>query len=220
MIHLVLLMLVFYSWKKMPSFEEEKIQENISVKLCCVVEKKPEVKVMQKPTPLRKEEIKKVVPKEVVKKVIVIKKEVPQLVAPVVKEKVELVLEQKKEEVQEAVKESQATEAESDQKEIPHAKEVTIAQEYVNEHIKRLVRLLQENLYYPRSARKRGIEGSVTVRFVLKKDATVDSIEVLSSNSEILSRAAVQTIENLSGKFPRPKEELVLNVPIKYDLKR
>lgn len=186
----------------MPSFEEEKIQENISVKLCCVVEKKSEVKVMQKPTPLRKEEI---------------KKEIPQLVAPVVKEKVELVQEQKKEEVQETVEELQTAEAEPEQ--IPHAKEVTIAQAYVNEHIKRLVRLLQENLYYPRSARKRGIEGSVTVRFVLKKDATVHSIEVLSSNSEILSRAAVKTIQNLSGKFPKPKEELTLSVPILYDLK-
>lgn len=211
----------------MPPFEEEKIQENVCVKLSCVVEKKPEVKVVQKPTPLPKKEIKKAVPKEV----IVVKKELPRLSVPV--EEVEILqeLEKEKEEVEkaEAVEESQATktdlqkvaatEAESEQKENPHAKEVIIAQEYVNEHLKQLVRLLQENLYYPRSARRRGIEGSVTVRFVLKKDATVHSIEVLLSSSETLSRAAVKTIENLSGKFPKPQKELSLSVPIKYDLK-
>jgi protein TonB len=82
------------------------------------------------------------------------------------------------------------------------------------------VQLLQENLYYPRRARKRGIIGEVLVKFKLSMDAKVYSIEVLSSKSDILSRAAIKTIEDLSGKFPKPNKELTLNVPINYTLTR
>ncbi len=225
-IHIIILILLFYTWKKIPSFEDEKIQENMYVKLCCVVEKKPQTKVAPITKPVPKKEIKKVIPKE--KKIV----KTAHLAIPVLKEKTksqeetieekitEPEIVQKKEKVQrtKADKQKVATQVQSTQEESPHAKEVRIAEEYVNEHIKRLVKLLQDNLYYPRSARKRGIEGSVVVKFILSPDATAYSIEVISSNSEILSRAAIQTIKNLSGKFPKPKEKLVLNVPIKYDL--
>ena len=91
---------------------------------------------------------------------------------------------------------------------------------YVNQHLQEIARLLQENLYYPRRARKRGIEGKVTVRFTLKKSAEVVSIEVISSNNEILSRGAIKTLQNLSGQFPNPDEKLILTVPISYRLNR
>lgn len=210
----------------MPSFENEKNEKNVCVKLCSVVEKMQEVKVVEKPKAVPKKEIKKVVQKELT----AVKKEVPRLVVPVVEEEIEIPKETKEEiEEIEVVEELQVTQtdvqkvttqAQSIQEENPHAKEVRIAEQYINEHMKQLVKLLQENLYYPRSARKRGVEGSVVVKFILRKDATACCIEVISSNSAILSRAAVQTIENLSGKFPIPTKELVLNVPILYDLKR
>jgi len=89
---------------------------------------------------------------------------------------------------------------------------------YVNLHLKEIAKLLEENLYYPRRARKRGIEGEVRVKFTLKKDAAVENIEILSSNNEILSRGARKTVENLSGLFPKPTEDLTLIVPIHYFL--
>lgn len=81
-----------------------------------------------------------------------------------------------------------------------------------------IVALLQEHLHYPRSARQKGITGVVKVRFTLHTDASVDAIEVLASSHEILSRAAVKTIEDLSTLFPKPTKQTVLVIPIHYTL--
>ena len=91
-------------------------------------------------------------------------------------------------------------------------------EEYMNENLEKIVVLLQENLYYPRRARKRALQGEVIVLFTLSKDAKVAKVDIISSPSEILSRGAIKTIENLSYKFPKPKEELELRVPITYSL--
>lgn len=91
-------------------------------------------------------------------------------------------------------------------------------EQYLKENLTKISALIKENLYYPRTARKRGIEGSVTVRFILHEDATVTQITTISSSSGILTRAAIKTIAELSGKFPKPSKELMLSVPITYSL--
>jgi protein TonB len=96
--------------------------------------------------------------------------------------------------------------------------EVKEEDEYLQEHLALITKLLEENLYYPRSARKRAITGDVVVKFKLMTDATVAYINVMKSPSEVLSRGAVQTIENVSAKFPKPKKDLILEVPISYKL--
>lgn len=102
------------------------------------------------------------------------------------------------------------------------SKEITkvdFIKQYLDENKDLIVKLLKENLYYPRSAVKRGIIGEVVVKFTLTKDSLVHSLETISSKSDILSRGALKTISNLSGKFPAPKEEITLIVPINYALK-
>ncbi|WP_457750404.1 energy transducer TonB [Sulfurimonas sp.] len=91
-------------------------------------------------------------------------------------------------------------------------------EQYLTENLTKISELIKENLYYPRTARKRGIEGSVIVRFILHTDATVTQITTISSSSGILTRAAIKTIAELSGKFPKPSTELTLSVPITYSL--
>jgi len=91
---------------------------------------------------------------------------------------------------------------------------------YIDQHLSKIVELLQENLYYPRRARKRGIEGKVTVRFTLEKNAEVKNIKIITADKDILARGAVRTLENLSGEFPKPDEKLILTVPINYYLSR
>jgi len=95
-----------------------------------------------------------------------------------------------------------------------------IKQEFIDKYMLKIEQLLKDNLYYPRSARKRGIEGRVLVHFILHKDATVTNTSAISSNSAILSRAAIKTINELSGKFPKPSEQMTLDVPINYSLVR
>ncbi len=100
----------------------------------------------------------------------------------------------------------------------PPAEEMTPEDAYIKAHISEIMALLRKNLYYPRMARKRGIEGKVLVRFELLQNGEIRNIEVVESERDILARAAVTTIERLEGKFPLPDETLVLNVPIMYQL--
>jgi protein TonB len=107
--------------------------------------------------------------------------------------------------------------------EAPIAREVAQAhqsyeQTYVQNHLAVIASLLQEHLYYPRIARQRGLSGEVMVAFEVLPNGEADRIEVLEGSHIILNRAAVQTIESLSGKFPKPKERLTLHVPIRYQL--
>ena len=213
-IHSLLLVAFIYTYKYVSSLSSKKDDEKMCLKLTCVVEKHIE-HVKEKPV------AKKIIPKTVKPKVKkpkkeVVKKIIPKpLTVPVVKEIIEpevepeVVYVEKEEEISEVL----PVESQEEQ-------EVAQEEQYMDENIKKIVRLLSENLYYPRSARKRGVVGEVIVKFCLAKDATVSSIEIVSSKSDILSRAAKKTIEDLSGEFPKPNEELVLHVPIIYELKR
>ena len=202
-IHTIVAIVLFYTYKTIVSFEDNKSQK-VELKLCCIVEKKDLEKPVEKPSkilkpiPIKPKIIKKSVPlKEIVKK--------EEPVVEDIKTKEKVVIDNNQEIIQE-----QTTNEET----------VTPEAEYLDEHIKRITELLQENLYYPRSARKRGITGEVIVKFTLHTNASVDNIKTISSTSDILSRAAVRTIEDLSGEFPKPKKTLVLKVPIKYSLSR
>ncbi len=95
---------------------------------------------------------------------------------------------------------------------------VTPEEAYISENIAAIMALLRKNLYYPRMARKRCIEGEVHVRFELLENGEIENITVIDAVNDMLARAAVTTIERLEGKFPLPKERLVLNVPIMYVL--
>ena len=96
--------------------------------------------------------------------------------------------------------------------------EVSLEDAYLGEHINEIMALLKKNLYYPRLARKRGIEGRVLVRFELLENGDIENITVLETERDILARAAVTTIERMEGKFPLPKDALTLTVPIVYRL--
>ncbi|HUH41934.1 MAG TPA: TonB family protein [Sulfurimonas sp.] len=97
-------------------------------------------------------------------------------------------------------------------------KQPDIQEEYSEINKQRILELLRENLYYPMSARKRNITGEVKISFTLDTKAKVCNIHVLESGSDILSRAAIKTIEELSEKFPKPKKEITLTIPINYNL--
>jgi len=247
--HLFLALLLFFTYKTVAS-EIKVEEKRVKLSLCCVadttpvIEKKPVEKIVTPKVPIPPKAIeKKIINKPVkkqknpIKKKIVEKKKakvIKKIDIPVVKEKIkktEPKIESKitkKSEVKESqeLKKTQIVEPTKKIKEkvdIKKSKETNkqrVQTEYINENINKIVKLLRDNLYYPRSARKRGITGEVVVQFILSTDSNVYSIKVLSSNSDLLSRAAIKTIENLSGSFPKPSEELSLEIPIKYNLKR
>lgn len=88
----------------------------------------------------------------------------------------------------------------------------------MQQHLMLIAKLLKENLYYPRIARKRGITGEVVVAFELLSNGEAAGIKVSSGERMILNRAAITTIERLSGEFPKPDAPITLHVPIRYQL--
>ena len=201
----------------------------------CLPEKKevkPPVVQKQKKVQPKKKVVKKK-PKPVVKKKVLVKK------APVIEEKVveeqavveEEVIEIEKEELQIVAVKEEAKEiivtpnapvvlssAAQEAIDAPPVANITPEDAYVKEHITEIMALLRKNLYYPRMARKRGIEGKVMVRFELLENGDIRNITIIEAERDILARAAVTTIERLEGKFPLPNETLVLHVPIMYQL--
>lgn len=92
-------------------------------------------------------------------------------------------------------------------------------QDYLDAHLARIAALLQKHLYYPRMARKRHIEGEVMVSFTLECDGSVRNLMLKKRARPILDRAALKTVESVSGKFPHPKNALTLEIPIRFVLR-
>lgn len=231
-VHAILLLMLFFAYKVY--LETKKNEEKVlCIKLCSVelndeaIDTK-EVKVAQATvldSPKKQEMANKTVTEEkILEKKIEITDEVldikpspvelikDEVLVEVVPEKPEII---EKLTVKEQIMQSAIPEKIDDDvkivKNTPH-------EEYMEINMQEIAQLLEENLYYPVSARKRNITGLVKVNFTLGVDAKVDNIKVVESNSDILSRAAIKTIEELSTKFPKPHKEITLSVPINYSL--
>lgn len=213
------------------------VEKKITIQLSSFIEKKtlPLAPIIKETTP------KKIVPKKIkpkivppkkqkaIKKKVETKKIVPKkvvVVPKIKKEEIEKKIEVKEEiEVVEKIKPIVNKEPIVKKQieivapvETPQEKKKKIAQHYVENSLHQIRELIKENLYYPRSARRRGIVGEVLIEFRLSKDAEIDNITILSSKHKILSRSAIKTIQNLSSEFPKPKEDITLSIPINYSL--
>jgi len=247
-IHLLLAATLFYGYTQVASFNAQKKEVNekrICIKLGKVTSQKRQNTQKIKTPPKHLQKVVKQKPKKVIQKKSkkikkkvpskkkIIKKELPKEIKKHTKtEKFIKNIPPKKEIKQEKTLQDvtltkkvvlqESKEEDISKEDCPHVccnTSLSKEEVYKSNNLSKIAKLLQENLYYPRRARKRGIEGKVVVRFVLQKDATVNNIEVVSSKSAILSRGAVKTIDNLSGKFPKPDEVLTLTVPISYYLR-
>jgi protein TonB len=82
-----------------------------------------------------------------------------------------------------------------------------------------LNKLLQEHLHYPETARRKGIEGTLSITFTLNTNGEATDVMVSeSSGSHLLDRAAVRAI---SGVFPYsdpPDTPLHFTIPVTYRL--
>lgn len=78
--------------------------------------------------------------------------------------------------------------------------------------------IIRKNLYYPGSARRRGIEGTVYIRFVLDASGTLSNISVeKTSGYTLLDNASVKTIKRCVFP-PPPDDSLTLSIPITFKL--
>ncbi len=84
--------------------------------------------------------------------------------------------------------------------------------------IKTIRKLIVKNLYYPRKARRRHIEGIVKIRFKLTQSGRITKIQILSNSPKILSKAAITTLEKIEKLLPHPNEDIIITLPIVYKL--
>ena len=79
-----------------------------------------------------------------------------------------------------------------------------------------IMRRIERAKRYPKVARRMGIEGKTTVRFKLKPNGKVDSVEVVgSSGSDILDQASLETVQRA---VPFPYKEGWLRVIIVFKI--
>lgn len=222
-IHAILLLTLFFAWKSYFEVKKEE-QEKICLKLCSVELSKEVLEPKEAKTNETAPQNKQKEPKRV-KKALKEEKAAEKKIEVEVEEKeieaaiVEII---KGELIVEIVpKKLSKIEKPTVGQKVDDAKlmqEVPKADDYIEINMQKISKLLKENLYYPISARKRNITGSVKVSFTLGIDAKVYNIKIVESENDILSRAAIKTIEDLSTKFPKPTKELILSVPINYNL--
>jgi TonB family C-terminal domain len=100
-----------------------------------------------------------------------------------------------------------------------HGQEVSEEDRYIFE----LKKLLERKKLYPQMARRLGQTGKVTVRFVINKDGTLSTNEVIApSQYDVLNRAAADLVKSIDGIKPFPEEikkvSWEITVPIEYTL--
>ncbi len=230
-VHALLFFSIYFAWSTVSKTQKTDLEHKICVELCRVeqeeksIESQPKIKPQpkQKPKPKQKPEPKpkkeQTPPKpiqEVVKDIIPEITEIPQS-----KPDTTIVKAEKTVSVSEEIIESKEVSvhvAQKPQKENVKQEQDNIKDKYIKLNTQKISALIRDNLYYPMAARKRNITGRVSIKFTLGVDAKVYNIKIVDSSSDILSRAAIKTIEELSGKFPKPKQEITLSLPIDYSL--
>ncbi|KFL34649.1 MULTISPECIES: energy transducer TonB [unclassified Sulfurospirillum] len=89
---------------------------------------------------------------------------------------------------------------------------------YLDLHKDEIAQALQRAKSYPELARRRSIEGVVEVSFIIKPTGEVEEVEAISK-SQLLSKAAIESVHKAKGYFPLPLENVTIKVPIVYRLK-
>jgi protein TonB len=87
-----------------------------------------------------------------------------------------------------------------------------------------LQRAIAKHRKYPREARRRGLEGVVTVYFVITADGRIRDVRVAKgSGSRLLDEAGIDTLKRLAAFKPIPRElardRWALRVPIRFALR-
>ncbi len=90
--------------------------------------------------------------------------------------------------------------------------------QYIRKHFDYINKLVRLNVSYPDRARKRLMEGSVIISFVVRIDGSIkDIIITQSSGYSLLDRNAIKAIKK-AVPFPSPPVEATITIPITYRL--
>ncbi|GLU51757.1 hypothetical protein Dfri01_12180 [Dyadobacter frigoris] len=74
---------------------------------------------------------------------------------------------------------------------------------------------LGEHIKYPKDLRKKGLEGRVVVSFVVRKDGSLDNVNVVSSPNSSLSWEAVRVVRQMPKWKPADRDGIPLDIQYK-----
>lgn len=91
-------------------------------------------------------------------------------------------------------------------------------QSYVQLHGNAIRAFIEKHKQYPEIARKRSLSDTVEVSFILTSTGEIEELHA-TSNSQILSKSAIETIHKAKAFFPIPTENVTIKIPIIYVIK-
>lgn len=83
-------------------------------------------------------------------------------------------------------------------------------------YLLRMLAHIDRHKFYPRKARRRGIEGEVKIAFYLHKDGSITDLQV-SGGSKVLRKAAKQAVQKALS-LPLPPESIPLQKQIRFGM--
>ena len=85
-----------------------------------------------------------------------------------------------------------------------------------------MMKYIMENMKYPEQAMKEGIQGQVTVRFIVEKDGSISNVRPIHSVHTLLDKEAVRVVKSMPkwspGKQNGKPVRVQLIVPIMFKL--
>ncbi|XPV70155.1 MAG: energy transducer TonB [Halarcobacter sp.] len=189
-----------------PQEKKVKNQKEKKVETKKIIKKKIEKKIVKKQIKEKPKKVKKLVKKDKIKKVLKPKK-IPE---KVVEEKIE-----EKTKIDERLVEKENS---TQEKEIIEKKVVrNYSKEYLEKHLKEIVKLIQQNIKYPKRAKRLNIQGEVIVEFKLLNTGEVINIKAIDGH-RFLIKSSIKAIINASKDFPKVNKTIKIKVPISYKL--
>lgn len=186
------------------------------------IELKPQV-IKEVVEPIKEqEEVKEQIEKEPVLKEI--KKETPKP-KPIEKKKIEKPIEKKlvkKEPIKtkEPIKEIVQHNPKAEIKDIkPIEKKIVIDERkvYLDKHLAQIRNLINQNVKYPKRARKLSIEGIVIAKFKINENGQIENITIIEGH-KFLQKATIEAIQEASKSFPKTNKSIEIQIPIEYKL--
>lgn len=85
-----------------------------------------------------------------------------------------------------------------------------------------MMKYIMENMKYPKQAMKEGIQGRVTVRFIVEKDGSISDVRPVLSVHPLLNKEAVRVVESMPkwtpGKQNGKPVRVRFNLPVMFKL--
>lgn len=200
---------VLYSYDTL--FIKNRVKEKtINLNFVSLVEQE---KIVKKEPTVKKEVPKKEVEEKKISKKVIKKKIIKKKVLK--KEAVKKVVEKKI--ITKKTEKEEKKIVEKEQEFIQKSIKKTYEQDFLNEHLKQIVVLIQKNIKYPKRAKRLNIQGKVLIRFKILTNGEIREIKSISGHT-LLIKSSLEAIEKASKSFPKVKKDIVIKVPIQYTL--